>query len=483
MYQIESKLRNEEGLWKEVSEKKTFLTHLPPRLTFQTHQCCNFACRFCYHFPNKYFHRNDPAKMGYMQYPRIKAVADELFPTLQYYEATLLGDPFLSPNFDAEIELAKQYNVFFRPTTNMSLVTEKRLEQVNGAMDWLKCSFDSHIRGIYNAIKIGVRFEKVVEKLKLFAEKRYQMNPVPYFRVGFVLTDLNMDTLPEYIRWCSDELGVDDVEVMCLNVDQFQIEPLHVFDQVDRVNDTIEKAIETAIARKVKLRLGFAQMPEEGAKGKDRFVSQGRSERLRQEQRDLGFIAPRAFDRMSYVIRNERNRGEIGDLGYVWTNDMRRHDLCEEFFNRPFIIWNGTVEGCGNCMTMYMGNIYEKPFMEIWNNEFYQDTRRRMYEGSVETWPACCHDCICMFVTYDRATSDHRFTNFWRVVDSSGKKEEKGVLDKRSIALKERAEGKVPEAVPRLKRIKSAVGDWIPPVLAPHARRTYHSLKKWTKSS
>ena len=482
MYTIEDKLKNEERLWREVSEKKTFLSSLPPRLTLQTHQRCNFACRFCYHFTNKYYLGNDPSMMGYMQLRHIKALADEIFPTLQYYEATLLGDPFLSLNFDEEIKLAQHYHVFFRPTTNISLLTEKKIEQVNGAMDWLKCSFDSHIRGIYNAIKIGVRFERVVEKLKMFAKMRYQMDPVPYFRVGFVLTDLNMDTLPEYIRWCNDELGVDDVEVMGLNVDHHQTESLGVFDQVDRVNDILERSIDTAHEHKVKLRLAFTRMPGEGTKGKDRYVSQIRSQELREEQRHLGFIQPRAFDRMSYVIRNERNRGDIGDLGYVWSNDMRRHDLCEEFFNRPFMIWNGNVEACGNCNTFYVGNIYETPFREIWNCELYQKARKKMYEGPIDTWYSCCHDCICMFVTYDRATSDHRFSHFWRIVNAAGKMENKSTLDEHAIKLKDKAEGKATAGASALNKIKHVTKDWVPPILAPHARRAYQILKRWKET-
>ena len=468
MYSIENKLKNEDELWKEVEAQKTYLEHFPPRLTFQTHQRCNFSCRLCYHFTNKYYNRRAPEEMEVMSLDQIKKVADELFPTLQYCEATLLGDPFLSPNFDEEMKLYRKYNVFFRPTTNMSLVTEKKLEQVDGVRDWLKCSFDSHIRSVYNQIKIGVRHEKVVEKLKMFAKKRHEMNPVPYFRVGFVLMDLNYEHLPEYMIWCQEELGVDDVEFMCFNVDHYQMESLHVFDQADNVNRICEKAIETAIDRKIKLRMAFTQMPYEGATGEDRWVSEKRAERLRAEQAHLGFIPPREFEKMSYVIRNPRHRGEIGDLGYAWSNDMRRTDICEEFFNRPFIIWNGNVEACGNCNTFHMGNMFEQDFKDIWNSDFYQDIRRRMYAGPVKTWYRPCQNCICMHVTYDRATSDHRFSSFYRINEIEGKELAKKVKDMEAEGI--RKGHKIP--------VKERVKGYIPPKFLPAARRAYRLFKK-----
>ena len=117
------------------------------------------------------------------------------------------------------------------PRPNGTTLTEANLDKIDGRMDWLKCSFDSHIRGVYNFIRIGARFENTVKKLKRFNKRREQMNPVPYFRVGFVLNDLNVDELPDYLVWCHEELGVDDVEVMGLNVNDNHMEPLSVFGQ------------------------------------------------------------------------------------------------------------------------------------------------------------------------------------------------------------------------------------------------------------
>ena len=441
MYTAESKLKNEDLLWEEINGKKTFLNHLPPRLTLQTHQRCNFSCRFCYHFINKYYLNRDPSRMEAMDLNLLIRIADELFPTLQYYEATLLGEPFLSPHLDEEIKLCRKYNVFFRPTTNGSLLTEELLAKVNGVMDWLKCSFDSHIRGIYNHIKIGVRYETIVKNLKMFAREREKMRPIPYFRVGFVLTDLNMDTLPEYMVWCQEQLGVDDIEVMGLNVDHYHIEPLSVFDQPERLNHNLEEAIQTALDKKIRITLPFLSIPACGAQGKERFVSRERATALRKAQQPLGFIPPRNFEKMSYVMRNKRNYWNFGDLGFVWCHDFRRQDLCEEFFNRPFIIFNGNVEACGNCNTFMPGNLGRQSFREIWNSELYQEIRRRMYQRPIKTWYRPCQHCICMFVTYDRETSDHRFKPFYRILHTDGKEIPKEEADYYWLRLPDASHG------------------------------------------
>ncbi|MCX6356119.1 MAG: SPASM domain-containing protein [Candidatus Aureabacteria bacterium] len=472
MYSAQSKLQNEDLLWQEVNKRCVSLNHLPPRLTLQTHQRCNFSCKFCYHFINKYYHHRDPSTMEAMDPNLLLRIADELFPTLQYYEATLLGEPFLSPHFETELDLCRKYGVFFRPTTNASLLTEKMIEKVDGAMDWLKCSFDSHIRGIYHYLKIGARYETIVKNLKTFSRKREQMRPVPFFRVGFVLNDLNMDTLPEYMIWCHEELGVDDIEVMGLNVDHSHIEPLQVFDQAQRVNSILEKAIQTAIEKKIRLTLPFLAIPDEKRGGGESLSSRTRAVSLRKQQQEIGFVPPRNFDKMSYIMRNRRNYWNFGDLGYVWCHDFRRQDVCEEFFNRPFIIWNGNVEACGNCNTFMPGNVRRQSFREIWNSELYQDIRRRMYEGPVQMWYKPCQSCICMFVTYNRATSDHRFASFYRILHKGGKEVPKGDAELYWMRDTQSEPRRAPQGMGfRIKQMT-------PPRLWNIARGVYHSLTR-----
>lgn len=415
-YSHEYKLLNEDLLWQTVDKRDSYIPNLPPRLTFETSKRCNLACRMCYHFSTRFIQGRSTMDQPYMDLRLIEKVAEELFPTLQYYETTLLGDPFLAPHLDDELRLAGQYNVYMRPTTNGTTVTEKNIAKVNGRMDWLKCSFDSHIRGIYNAIRIGAEYETTVKRLKTFNRLREQMDPVPYFRMGLVLNDMNVDTLADYVAWCHEEMGVDDVEIMGINIDAPHVEPMALFDKAERVNRNLDAAIDLALDKKYKLRLDFTRMPYPGS---DRFVCQKRSAELLDLQKDFGFLPPRLFDKMSYVIRNPRNRHEIGDLGPVWSNNMRRMDRCLEFFNRPFVLDNGNVEGCGNCDTFLLGNLKVQNFSDIWNGELYMDVRRRMFEGKIkEDWYEPCNDCICMGVTYDRGRSDHRSRSFYRIYTS-----------------------------------------------------------------
>lgn len=419
---IARKIENEEKLWKCVAEKRDYIPYLPPRITFITSKRCNLACRMCYHFRHKYMANVSPMNMPVMDPRLVHKVAEELFPTLQYYETTLLGDPFLSPHLETEIALASKYNVYMRPTTNGTTLTDENLDLVSGHVDWLKCSFDSHIRGIYNSIRIGARFDNTVRKLRNFNRRREAMNPRPYFRMGLVLNDMNVGELSEYFLWCHEYMGVDDVEIMGINVDMDYIEALAVFDKAAIVNRALDKLIETALTKKYKLRLDFTRMPTLGG---DKFVCQKRSAELREQQKEYGFVPPCDFEKMSYVIQNPRNRWEIGDVGYVWSNNMREQNVCLEFMNRPFIIDNGNVEACGNCNTFMAGNLKINSFAQIWNNELYRYVRRRMYDGEInKDWPDACNDCICMGVTYDRGRSDHRHKPFYRVVGLGGNNKE-----------------------------------------------------------
>lgn len=412
---IIKKIENEDKLWEYVNNQRDYIPYLPPRITFITSKRCNLSCRFCYHFRHKYMHNISPLNMPVMDKKLIYKVAEEIFPTLQYYETTLLGDPFLSPTLDIELELASKYGVYMRPTTNGTTVTDKNIDKVSGHMDWLKCSFDSHIRGVYNSIRIGARFENTIKKLKNFVKRREEMDPMPYFRMGLVLNDLNVEEIPDYFLWCHEYMGVDDVEIMGLNVDADHIESLSVFDKAKIVNKSLDKVIDLALTKKYRLRLDFTQMPEPNG---DRFVCQKRSKELREQQRQYGFVPPKNFEKMSYVIQNPRNRWEICDIGYVWSNNMRDDKVCIEFMNRPFILDNGNVEVCGNCNTFKAGNLKYQNFSEVWNSKMYKYIRRAMYDGTIKKdWPDACNDCICMGVTYDRGRSDHRHKPFYRVIE------------------------------------------------------------------
>ena len=386
---------NQTLLAKEIRTKAVELHALPTSATMEISWKCNYNCKKCAY---SRLHRGpDFTAMNLPEWDwdDVARFADELFPTMQFTESTLLGEPFLDKRFERLMALHRRYGVYWRPTTNGSLLTEDKLEAIGGVVDRLKCSFDAHNRETYQKLYLNDNFNKVVENLRRFSAARQSMDPYPWFRVGLVLMRSNLFSLKQYCDFAFNELGVNDVEIMALNYANDCMLDEFYWDIADEVNREIEALIEYCIAKKYRLRLAFARMPRRDGKYSD-TTSRERSRRLAQEQPPADNAG---YEKYSECVRSDDlavGKECLAD-GYVWTNDMRQSRITAddgtpiamcEYFTRPFfkpptIERDGKnwikVESCGSCSTYVFGNFKEQKFADIYNNELNQTVREFMY--------------------------------------------------------------------------------------------------------
>lgn len=66
---------------------------------------------------------------------------------------------------------------------------------------------------------------------------------------------------------------------------------------------------------------------------------------------------------------------------------------CPFLWKRAYIEWNGDVSPCCVPGHPVMGNVKEKPLRKIWNNELYQEMRRRL--GTDNPFD-CCKHCFVL---------------------------------------------------------------------------------------
>jgi pyruvate-formate lyase-activating enzyme len=376
------KLANLASYREETQAERPILSALPPAMILSTSQRCNLACRFCPYFALRYFSGRSPMQEPVMEPRLLQRAAVELFPTLMYYRSTDLGEPFISPNLDLEIELAAKHGVYLRANTNGTTLIRPILEKLDGVLDFLTCGVDSHIRGTYNFLRVGARFENTVKKLKLFSAMRQSMRPVPYFRVQAVISDLNVDYLDQFLGWCHEELGVDDVEFMGLRLEHPHQDALQVFDKSGLVNRSLDQAINLALKKAYKLRLPFLRMPtpELTAQAATKLATD-----LRDQQAALGFVPPGQFEAMSYVIKRQEFRGTIGGDGLIWTPGMYPGSGGAGIATQPILWPNGNVEARQGATTYLLGNFKRKPFAKIWNGPLAVKMRKEAIKGALHT--------------------------------------------------------------------------------------------------
>ena len=399
---------NEALLLQEIKDKKTVFTALPPRVTFEISRACNYVCKKCCYSANSnhagFNAINNPAWPD----DDIIRVSDELFPTLQYTESTLLGEPFLNRKYKWFLDIYRKYGVYYRPTTNGSLLTQSKIEYAQTTIDFLKCSFDAANKELYHKLYLKDMFRTVSENLKMFSRLREQMNPRPWFRVGLVLMKSNLNHLIEYADYCNEVLGVDDIEIMGLNEANNTLKDEMYFHIPEIVNKKIDELIEHCIKKGYRLRLPFIEIGNMKTTNKNKSASDQNKIDLQKNYSDCikkgDIFGNREAIENNYIISNHER------INSITANDGTKISVCE-FFSRPFIkppeyeggpLW---VESCGSCSCFRLGDLRKNTFKEIYNNELSQKLRAFLYNKHNiprDKWPEPCKKCLCVDSVYNK---------------------------------------------------------------------------------
>ncbi len=402
------KLKNEEFLWDAIAKRKTYLDCFPTRLVLQTNRHCNLLRGTRSDVSQTGSHGGNQTDLHLMDIRLLYKIAEELFPSVQFYE----NDIFISPHLETELQLCDHYNVFVRPVTQACSLTESALEKLAGRMDFIRCDYTSQLRDLGEAIHADARFEQAGGMLQKLARLRETMEPKPYFRLGTVLNNLNYASFPDFFCWAHETLGVDDVEITGFSLDTSvysgNCEVVHA------LNTMLSQVVRLATDKKYKLRTSVLQLqvPDEDL-GRYRTICSN----LQIQQKRPGFVAPRDMEKMSYIVQNPRNQQDYGPYGFVFSNELKRKDICTDAFTTPHITPNGNVEACGNCNTMLLGNLKLLNFSEIWNNYIYNDIRRVMFEEHLYAgWYPACNNCCRIGASHD-CNSVSGVANAYRITD------------------------------------------------------------------
>jgi MoaA/NifB/PqqE/SkfB family radical SAM enzyme len=302
--------------------------------------------------------------------------------------------------------LYRTHGVWYRPTTNASLLTVDKMDIMDGVCDWLKCSFDAAEKNLYHRLYLKDNFSRVSENLKLFGKYREKMRPMPWFRVGLVLMRSNLNHLIEYADYCNQELGVDDIEIMGLNFANREMSDEFYWDIPAIVDKKIEELIEHCEKNNYRMRLPFINMGTSiwyGGKPCSDITE---------------------IDR---TYSNEVKRGDIFgnkeqmEPNYIWSNHLRVSEITADdgtqisgicdFWVRNFLkppeFQGGPlyVTACGSCSTFRFGDLKKKSFKEIYNNDLFQKVREFMYNKinlPRSEWPIPCKKCLCVDAIYSK---------------------------------------------------------------------------------
>jgi MoaA/NifB/PqqE/SkfB family radical SAM enzyme len=193
---------NSRLLREDLAAGRVAFRALPEVVTLNHTDLCNLRCVMCPRNLAQGTHRLSRRILGYL--------AEELFPTARKLVLTTSGGEPLAADFDFLLERALRHSVVMDVVTNGVLLTPQLYREARPALDHLNVSIDSHLPEVYERVRLGARFDAVMENLHAVrALRRAERDDVLYSASAVVMRS-NLPHLGEFVRFAA-ELGFDGV--------------------------------------------------------------------------------------------------------------------------------------------------------------------------------------------------------------------------------------------------------------------------------
>lgn len=312
---------------------------LPSVVFIEVTNRCNLLCETC---PRTFFDREPTKSLAFDEFVYIVGQ----FPTMRRAVLHGIGEPLLNRDLLAMIAYLKARDIAVLFNSNGTLLTPAWQEDlVRNGLDEFRCSIDGSDPATYADIRGADVLPKVLEGLRgLVTTKARLHSATPFISIWCVATQDNLRELPALVRLAAD-LGVPELYVQRMTY--------------------------------------FAQEPEEqyGLARADTAV-------FGQQQAEQDEIIARCEALSAEVgidFRASGARAPRESLAAARDTDMAPWRACLRPWTTAYVTANGNCLPC--CISPFathdygsliLGNLFETPFSELWNNRLYQDFRTRL---------------------------------------------------------------------------------------------------------
>ena len=312
------------------------VAELSPRVVFiEVTNRCNLLCETC---PRTYFQR-EPLKS--LSLKEFIAVAEQ-FPHMQRVLLHGIGEPLLNRQLPEIIRYLKGRNVEVIINSNGTLLTpEWQKNLIESALDQYRCSIDGATDETYARIRGAALLPKLKKGLEGLVKTKERLGAItPHISIWCVATRENLQELPDLLRLAAS-LGVPEVYMQRMvffakSPDQqygMARDDLAIFGK----DDVEERIIEECT--KLSSELGI------------NFLASG-------------------------------GRDPINSLAAARPADFAPWQACMRPWTTAYVTANGNCLPCcispfatNDYESLILGNLFERPFHEIWNEPLYQKFR------------------------------------------------------------------------------------------------------------
>lgn len=320
------------------------IAEILPRVVFiEVTNRCNLLCQTC---PRTFFDREPLKSLTLKEFIDIA----EQFPKMQRALLHGIGEPLLNRELPEIIEYLVGRNVEVIINSNGTLLSAEWQEKlINSGLNEYRCSIDGAKNETYARIRGANLLPKLTKGLEGLVQMKERLGSItPRISIWCVATRENLEELPDLVRLAA-RLGVPEVYVQRLvyfarNPEEqygMALDDLAIFG---KDSDYQEKVIEDCTLLSEELGLDF------------------RASGARDPQNSLAAARPEDFAPWQACLR-------------PWTT--------------AYITANGNCLPCcispfatDDYQSLILGNLFERPFVDIWNEPLYQDFRSRLLSDS-----------------------------------------------------------------------------------------------------
>ncbi len=288
---------------------------------------CNLQCEMC-------IREKIGVPIGTMSFEDFKKILDKL-DCLFKLHLSGQGEPFLNPELFKIVKHANEKGIIVYFTTNGTLLTKNIIEKIcEVEIGEIGVSIDSPRKEVYERIRKGAKFEKVLENIKNLNEELRRRNKKTIVSIASVLLKDNIEDIPEFVL-LAKKIGIKKVG----------------FQTMQEKEDYLNKY---------------------NPKAKSQVIS-NLNEKLKEKINEAKKIAKE--NNITLIFDEEKSPGCI----WPWRS--------------IYITWDGYVTPCCKILDYrkpYFGNILKDDFWRIWNGENYQMYRKLLRERKT---PFNCAGC------------------------------------------------------------------------------------------
>ncbi|MGE4385217.1 MAG: radical SAM protein [Endomicrobiaceae bacterium] len=339
----------------EILQRKTVLKSKMKRLWVTVTSRCNIRCKTCGLWHNKWDLPYKTAKEVMDNYPYMERLV------------WLGGEVFLYKHFEEMFDEAGKWNNLKQQViTNGIALNKKWIEKiVRTENSELTFSIDGVTKEVYEEIRQGSNFEKLLENVRFTMETKKKYGIKKDIRMNAVIMKTNYRQIYDLLELAKKE-GFNQLSLMALHFDTAPNE--NIFDGETKDKEALKYVYEAIPVLK---------------------------QRAKEYNIDLDILLPCGDESFEDIIskQNEQNQEKNSVCENAPPPEIRKEEseepkdsiipvnrvCCKMPWNYMMICDDGNVLLTGSCVKS-IGNIYNNSIDEIWNSPMSREYRQRMID-------------------------------------------------------------------------------------------------------